>query len=94
MACSNPVCLGNFNFNHIADLAIKRFVDGLSTIDLMKHASSEREKEEIAMVSLLDVDDEKMRALELCCKHAEKCSAINCRERLRLLVEKELVNRK
>ncbi|MGB5397024.1 MAG: hypothetical protein WBN96_07740 [Gammaproteobacteria bacterium] len=94
MACSNPECLGNFNFNHVADFAIKRFVDGLSTIDLMQHARSELEKEEIALVSLLDVDDENMRELELCCKHAGKCSAINCREKLRLLVEKELVKRK
>jgi hypothetical protein len=94
MACSNPECLGNFNFKHIADFAIKRFVDGLSTIDMMTHARSELEKEEIALVSLLDVDDENIRELKLCCKHAGKCSAINCREKLRLLVEKELVKRK
>ena len=93
MACSNPECLGNFNFNHIADFAIKRFVDGLSTIDLMKHARSEREKEEIALVSLLDVDDDNIRELELCCSRSKTCTAINCREKLRLLVEKELLER-
>ena len=93
MACSNPECLGNFNFNHIANFAIKRFVDGLSTIDLMKRARSELEKEEIALVSLLDLDDESIRKLELCCQRAKNCSAIHCRERLRLLVEKELLER-
>ena len=93
MTCSNPECMGNFNFNHIADFAVKRFVEGLSTIDLMKRARSELEKEEIALVSLLDLDDENIRKLELCCQHAKNCSAINCREKLRLLVEKKLLER-
>jgi hypothetical protein len=93
MLCSNPECLANFDFDRIADFAIKRFVDGFSTLELMKHARSEREKEEIALVSLLDVDDENIRKLALCCKHAEKCSAIYCREKLRRIVESELVRR-
>ena len=94
MACRNPECLGNYDFDHIAQFAIKRFVDGCSTLDLMQHARSETEKHEIALVSMLDVEDEKVVDLHLCCAHAETCTAINCRERLRQLVESELVRRK
>ena len=94
MACRNPDCLGNYDFDHIAQFAIKRFVDGCSTVDLLQHARSEREKHEIALVSMLDVEDEKVRDLHLCCAHAKTCTAINCREKLRQLVEKALVNRR
>lgn len=94
MDCSNPKCLVNYDFDHIAFFAIKRFVDGQGTVDLMKCARSQREKEEIALVSLLDMDDDNMCDLQLCCKHAEHCKSLDCRERLRQLVETALVDRK
>lgn len=90
MFCHNPGCMGNYDFNHIAFFARKRFVGGCSTIELMEAAESEREKEEIALVCLLDVKDGQIQALHLCCKHAGRCMTIDCRERLIKMIEEEL----
>jgi hypothetical protein len=90
--CRNPGCLGNYNFDKIAFFARKRFVEGCNTMDLMSAARSEREKQEIALVSLLDVEDDKIRDLELCCKYAGRCKVMDCRERLKKLIEGELGN--
>ena len=89
MSCQNPVCMGNYDFNHIAFFARKRFVEGISTIALLTNAINEREKEEIALVSLLDVEDGEVRDLQLCCKHAGQCKAINCRHKLKLMITRE-----
>jgi len=93
MSCHVPGCLGNYDFEHIVAFAIKRFVDGCSTIALLKKAETEREKEEIALVSLLDVEDDQMRDLQLCCAHAEQCKVIDCRHRLKEMIEAELARR-
>ena len=55
MTCQNPRCLGNYDFDQIAYFAKKRFVEGFNTVALLEQAGSEREKEEIALVCLLDV---------------------------------------
>jgi hypothetical protein len=93
MACDNPGCLGNYDFDHIAFFARKRFVEGCSTVTLLEQAKSEREKEEIALVCLLDVEDNKIRDLQLCCRHADHCKVIDCRDKLKKIIEEELVNR-
>jgi hypothetical protein len=90
MFCHNPRCMGNYDFNHIAFFAKKRFVEGCNTIELMEAAESEREKEEIALVCLLDVEDGQIRDLQLCCRHAGRCKAIDCREELIKIIEEEL----
>ena len=64
-ACRNPGCLGNYDFDRIAFFAKKRFVEGCGTIELMAAAQSEQEKEEIALVSLLDLKDNEIRDLRL-----------------------------
>ena len=65
MSCQNPGCMGNYNFNHIAFYARKRYVEGISTIVLLANAMNQCEKEEIALVSLLDVEDDEIRDLQL-----------------------------
>jgi hypothetical protein len=42
--------MGNYDFDHIAFFAKKRFVEGCNTIELLGAAKTEREKEEIALV--------------------------------------------
>jgi len=86
----SPGCMGNYDFDKIAYFAKKRFVEGCNTIDLMGAAKSRREKEEIALVSLLDVEDEKIQDLQLCCRYASECRIMNCRSRLKKLIEQEL----
>lgn len=90
MTCYNPGCLGNYDFEHIADFARQRFIDGVSTIDLMAQAQSAIEKEEIALVCLLDVDDDVVQDLMLSCVHDDTCEVTNCRTKLKNMIEDEL----
>ena len=93
MTCHNPGCLGNYDFERISFYARKRFIEGCDTIELLQRAGSEREKEEIALVSLLDVEDEVVRDLQLSCVHAEACKVTNCRSLLKTMIEAELAAR-
>ncbi|MFV9614956.1 MAG: hypothetical protein ACNYZG_03315 [Gammaproteobacteria bacterium] len=77
-----PECMGNYDFDKIAYYAKKRFIEDCSTIELMAAAKTQREKEEIALVSLLHVSNDKIQDLQLTCKHANECKVIDCRERL------------
>ena len=77
-----PECMWDYDFDKIAFYAKKRFIEGCSTIELMAAAKTQREKEEIALVSLLHVSNDKIQDIELTCKHASKCKILDCRERL------------
>jgi len=90
MACYRSGCLGNYDFERIAFFARKRFVEGCDTITLLEKAISDLEKEEIALVSMLDVEDEKIRELQLSCTYAEKCEVTDCRDRLKIMIEDDL----
>jgi hypothetical protein len=92
MVFHNPNCLGNYDFDRIADFARMRFVEGRNTLKLLERAESEREKEEIALVCLLDVEDYKVRDLQLCCWHSGPCKVTDCREKLKVMIEEELSN--
>ena len=93
MACQNPRCLGNYDFDRIAFFARKRFVEGCNTVTLLEQAESECEKEVIALVCLLDVEDNKIRDLQLSCKHADLCKVIDCRDKLKIMIEEDLASR-
>ena len=88
MTCHNPKCLGNYDFDHIAFIALKRFVVGCNTIELLDAAKTEREKEEIALVSLLHLDDDAIAEFKLACDCAGQCEAIICRNKLKKLISK------
>ena len=90
MANYSPGCFGNYDFDNIAHFAKKRFVDGHSTISLLNQASSETEREEIALVCMLDIDDEIVLDINLGCRYANDCKVTNCRDKLRTLIETEL----
>ncbi len=90
MPCQNPGCMGNYDFDHIAFFAKKRFVEGCNTIELLGAAKTEREKEEIVLVCLLHLEDDVIQDLQLCCKYAEQCKTINCREKLKKMIKEEL----
>ena len=86
----SPGCFGNYDFDNIASFAKKRFVDGHTTIGLLKQARSESEREEIALVCMLDVDDEIVIDLTLGCRYSNDCKVTNCRDKLRKLIETDL----
>lgn len=90
MANRSPGCFGHYDFDHIVDFAKKRFVDGFSTIHLLEHARSDSEREEIALVCMLDVEDEFVLDVQLDCRYADDCKVTNCRDKLRKLIETEL----
>lgn len=94
MGCENKSCLGNYDFKHIVSFARKRFIERCSTIELMEQAESEREKQEIALVSLLDVEDDKIRDLRLSCIYEGECKVIDCRNRIKKMIEEELAVKK
>ena len=89
MPCQNPGCIINYDFDHIAFYARKRYVEGISTIMLLCSAETESEKTLIALVSLLDLENDKIRELKLCC--SDKCQRLmfDLRERLKLMLEQE-----
>jgi len=80
MASHIPECMGNYDFDKIAFYAKKRFVDGCNTIDLLETAKTIREKEEIALVSLLHVAKEEIQNLQITCNYASECKVMECRE--------------
>ena len=90
MACYIPGCMGGYDFNNIAQFARKRFIEGYNTIDLMTKAKTYREKEEIALVAMLDLDDKTVADLKLDCKHAGRCRVTNCRSLLRKMINESL----
>ncbi len=90
MTHRNPDCLGHYDFDRIAYYARKRFVEGCSTIDLLLQAETEQEKEEIALVAMMDLDDKSVDNIKLYCKHSEKCQVTNCRKVIKRLIENGL----
>ncbi|MDH5179656.1 MAG: hypothetical protein OEZ39_18175 [Gammaproteobacteria bacterium] len=90
MVNRSPGCFGNYDFDHIAYYARRRFVDGCNTITLLSEAKTDTEREEIALVCMLDVEDELVLDIELECRYATDCKVTNCRDKLRKLIEKEL----
>jgi len=90
MVYRNPDCLGKYDFDNIALYARKRFVDGISTIELLQKATSTREKEEIALVAMMDIDESSVENLQLSCQHAEKCKVTNCRKLIKKIIEDNL----
>ena len=70
-------CMGNYNFDRIAYFTKKRFIDGRDTIallvELLALAKTEREKEEIALVSSLELEDDRIKELQVRCRYAGQC---------------------
>ena len=90
MVCRTPGCLGNYDFDHIAYFARKRFVEGYDTVTLMNLATSEQEKEEIALVAMLDIEDNVIQDLSLECIYAAECKVTTCRQKLKKMIEEDL----
>ncbi|WP_210396149.1 hypothetical protein [Motiliproteus sediminis] len=89
MTCFNSECLGNSDFERIARHARRRFVEGIDTVTLMQGASSERERREIALAALLDLDEATIAGIELFACDSLQCRAREYRQRLRRLLSLE-----
>lgn len=92
MTCRTPGCLGHYDFDKIAFYARKRFIEGYDTITLLNQATSEQEKEEIALVAMLDVEDDVVKDIGLLCRYASECEVTICREKLKKMIEEDLAD--
>lgn len=92
MTYKNPVCMGHYDFEHIVQFAKMRFIDGHSTINLLLKAHNEIEREEVALVCMLDIDDDTVANIELNCRYSRRCQVKDCRDRFRNLIEASLKN--
>ena len=92
MPCQCPGCIKQYDFDHIAFYARKRYVEGISTIVLLCGAKTDSEKTLIALVSLLDLDDDKISELKPYCGRQCQRLMFDLRERLKLMIEQECSN--
>ncbi len=90
MTCKIPGCAGDFDFEHIAAVAKKRFVEGFDTVELLQQATTDKEKEEVVLISLLKIEDDQIKELNICCDQEINCQVLDCRRRLKQLLEKQL----
>ncbi|MDH5447176.1 MAG: hypothetical protein OEY52_16625 [Gammaproteobacteria bacterium] len=93
MVRHNRGCLGEYDFDNIASHARKRFVEGIDTVSLMSQARTETEREEIALVCLLSVEDQVVRDIQLSCHYSDTCKMTNCRDILRNMINDEIANK-
>ena len=98
MHSHNSECMGNYNFDNIAYFAKRRFLEGRDTIallaELLAAAKTEREKEEIALVSSLQLEDDNIRELQVRCRYAGQCKTCagqcrtsDCIKKLKKMIE-------
>lgn len=88
----NPYCLGSYNFDNIALYARKRFIEGYNTIELMQQAQSNRQRQEIALVEMMDIDDTTVKNLKLSCQYKEQCKVTTCHSVIKETIENSLKN--
>jgi hypothetical protein len=89
MPCQSPGCIRQYDFDQIAFYARKRYVEGISTIMLLCSAKTESEKTLIALVSLLDLEDEKIRELKPYCSQQCQRLMFDLRDRLKSMLNQE-----
>ena len=90
MVCHVSGCMGDYDFDEIAAFARKRYIEGCDTVSLMQQARSRREKEQIALVCMLDIDNDQIRDIKLCCRHGSECKIMDCRERLTRMISRDM----
>jgi hypothetical protein len=90
MSCRVQGCQGDYDFDHITEMAKKRFIDGIDTISLLQQAKSQQEKEEIVLIGLVHLEDKQINEIRLNCPHELSCQVVDCRQRLKRMFEQQL----
>ena len=80
--CSIPI-------DEIGFWAEKRFIDKIPTVELLKQAQTDREKEIVTVVGMLDVDDATLDVMFNTAKESD-CNIFACRARLKKWLEQRL----
>ena len=89
MPCKHVGCMRQYDFDHIAYYARKRYIEGISTIVLLTNAKTECEKALIVLASLLDLDDDRIRELKPYCSGQCHRLMFDLRDRLKLMIAQE-----
>ena len=90
MAFYKMGCMGRYDFDKIADFAHQRFVEGMPLAAQIRAARSQKEKEEAALVSHMEVTPFCIRNFQVKCKYADRCAACHCANLLQKLAEMRL----
>ena len=56
MECCSLLYIDTLDVEHLLELARKRFIEGVPTMELLQAAASNSEKQQVALVALLDVE--------------------------------------
>ncbi len=90
MHTQEPLCLKKYDFSHVSRIAIRRYLDGQDTINMLLNAKTAQDVEEICLVSLLNVEGSIVKTIKLSCFYSANCQETQCCERLRDIIELEL----
>ncbi len=88
------LCFCRYRVDELAKLAKTKFIEQHSTVDMMEHAGSDTERAEVAIISLLDVDDATLREVMEGKLEDGECNVVSCRRMLKrqigTLIDKEV----
>jgi hypothetical protein len=83
------MCHKKYDIGSISLYAIRRYVEGQNTIDMLIDAKTSQEVEEICLVCSLDIEDNQIEALELKCGYNKDCNLAVCRRQIRNVIAHE-----
>lgn len=83
-------CFCEYDLDDLIDVGYKRYVKNIPTVELMEKAISEKEKDEICLISMLDIDEDNLAEVMGDLIVDEKCHILSCRRLLRKQIGKKL----
>ncbi len=75
-------CFCQVAMEELIEWARKRYLEGISTVQLLRLAKNRQEKEAVSIVALLDLSDEELSRV-LSPLRASDCNVLACREHVR-----------
>jgi len=81
------LCFCRYRVDELAALAKTKFIEHHSTIEMMENAGSDKERAEVAIISLFDVDDAILREVMEGKLEDEDCNVVSCRRMLKRQIE-------
>ena len=83
-------CFCKYDIDELIHIGRKKYLEKIPTVELMKEATSRKEKDEVCVISMLDIDDEKLEEVMANKVTDKKCNVISCRQMLREQIKKKL----
>ncbi len=72
-----------YDLDELCQLAYRKFVDHIPTVQLMQQAHDRHAREEVGIIALLDVDDDTVVQMMPGLTADERCSVLSYRQMLR-----------